>query len=52
LAVFLQEAAIMVTLPNNISQIIFVQVAAYVGDWAIKKKIPKRQTLLLTTARV
>ena len=38
----LQEAAIMVTLPTNISQIIFGYIAASVGDWATRRNIPIR----------
>jgi hypothetical protein len=40
--VLLQEAAIMVTLPTNISQIIIGYIGAYLGDWATKRHVPTR----------
>jgi hypothetical protein len=43
----LQEAAIMVTLPTNISQIIIGYVAASVGDWATRRNIPTRHKQLI-----
>jgi hypothetical protein len=50
-AVATQEAAIMVTLPTNISQMILGYLAAWAADWATRRNISTRQQQPAPTSR-